>query len=459
MVYSSLLYIYGFLPTALLLYYISPKKLREIVLLLLSMLFCGMISLYFLFFISVFTLVNFFCTRLIKKMRNNEKLAAIPLTLGITFDLLALFSFRTAYFSWLHNLIRAPESFYPIGISFFALSSIGTMIDVYKGRVKADIRIIKFTLYIIFFPKLLMGPLLRYDSFSRIINKRRSSLSGIGVGMTIFVKGFAKKVIAADNLYMLYRTVHSENVGDISAATAWLGIIAYVFCLYFNLSGIADMGTGAAYCFGIKMPQSFNYPLLSARIKYFASRWQSQVVQWFRRYITKPLYNICHKKWTREIIFVCGWALFMFWYTFDINGLICGIILGIFIIIEARLRESQKMDFTGIFYTFLVVILCAVFLLGNSPSYSVRYLFAMIGANGDFVDSQCFYLLKSYIVLILLAMYASTDLFRNLMVRTGKSKIKVGLTLVSPLMVIILLIICTALISYSGSSETLLMKL
>ena len=83
-------------------------------------------------------------------MRNNEKRAAIPLTLGITFDLLALFSFRTAYFTWLHNLIRAPESFYPIGISFFALSSIGTMIDVYKGRIKADIRIIKFTLYIIF---------------------------------------------------------------------------------------------------------------------------------------------------------------------------------------------------------------------------------------------------------------------------------------------------------------------
>ena len=258
---------------------------------------------------------------------------------------------------------------------------------------------------------------------------------------------------------MLFRAVQSEKVGEISAATAWLGIIAYVFCLYFNLSGIADMGMGTAYCFGIRMPQSFNYPLLSTRIKNFASRWQSQVVQWFRRYITKPLYNICHKKWTREIIFVCGWALFMFWYTFNINGIICGIILGIFIIIEARLRESKKLDFTGIFYTFLVVILCAVFLSGNSLVYSVRYLFAMIGANGDLVDSQSFYLLKSYIVLILLAMYASTDLFRNLMTRTGNSRLKVALTLVSPLMVIVLLIICTALISYSGSSEILIMKL
>ena len=459
MVYSSLLYIYGFLPIALLLYYITPKKFREITLLLLSMLFCGMISLYFLFFILAYTFVNFVCASLTKKLRSNEKLAAIPLTLGITFDLLALFLFRTAYFSWLHKLIRAPESFYPIGISFFALSAIGTLIDVYKGRVKADIQIIRFSLYILFFPKLLMGPLLRYDSFSRIIYKRRTSLSGLGVGMTIFVKGFAKKVIAADNLYMLFRAVQSEKVGEISAATAWLGIIAYVFCLYFNLSGIADMGMGTAYCFGIRMPQSFNYPLLSTRIKYFASRWQSQVVQWFRRYITKPLYNICHKKWTREIIFVCGWSLFMFWYTFNINGIICGIILGIFIIIEARLRESKKLDFTGIFYTFLVVILCAVFLSGNSLVYSVRYLFAMIGANGDLVDSQSFYLLKSYIVLILLAMYASTDLFRNLITRTGNSRLKVALTLVSPLMVIVLLIICTALISYSGSSEILIMKL
>lgn len=459
MVYSSLLYIYGFLPAALLLYYITPKKLRELVLLLLSMLFCSMISLYFLIFLAVFICVNYGCVRLINRLRKNENLAAIPMTIGIIFDLLALFAFRTAYFSWLHRIIKAPDSFYPIGISFFTLSAIGTLIDAYKGKVKAEISFIRFALFIIFFPKIIMGPLLRYSTFSKIIDKRRSSLSGIGIGMTIFVKGFAKKVIAADNLYMLFQSVQAENAEDLSAATAWLGIIAYVFCLYFTLSGLADMGTGCAYCFGIRMPQSFNYPLLSPRIKYFAARWQSQVVQWFRRYITKPLYSICRRKIVREIIFVFGWALFGFWYTFELNGMICGSILGVFLIIEARLREKKIMELTGIFYTFLVVVLCAVFLSGDSPAYSGRYLLTMIGAYGNLADSQTFYLLKSYIVLILLAMYASTDLFRNLMVKSGKRKIQAAVTIVSPLIVVALLIICTALISYSGSSGILLMKL
>ena len=459
MVYSSLLYIYGFLPISLMLYYLTPRKWREITILLLSIAFCGMISLYFLIFISVFTIINYCCIKLIEKFRKNEKLASVPLVFGIVFDLLALFAFRTEYFTWLHRLIKAPEGFFPIGISFFVLSATGTLIDVYKKRLSCRCSLMRFSIYIMFFPKLIMGPLLRYGSFSKLLDSRKSSLSGIGVGMTVFVKGLAKKVIIADNLYMLYRSVQSSNFNEISAVTAWLGITAYIFCLYFTLSGVADMGTGIAYCFGIRLPHSFNYPLLSSRIKYFAARWQSQVVQWLRRYITKPLYNSSEKKWLREAVFIFGWSLFGFWYTFDLNGLVFGALMGTFIITEARLREKKIMELTGIFYTFLIVILCSVFLSGSSLSYSVKYFLVMIGGNGTIADTQAFYLTKSYIVLILLAMYASTDLFRNMMTRSGKKKLKIALNIVSPMVVAVLLIICTALISYSGSSEMLLLKL
>lgn len=459
MVYSSLLYIYGFLPISLLLYYLTPKKCREITILLLSMIFCGMISLYFLIFIAVFTIINYFCIKLIDKFQKNEMLSSVPLVFGIIFDLLSLLAFRTEYFTWLHKLIKAPEGFYPVGISFFVLSAIGTLIDVYKKRLSCKCSIMRFSIYIMFFPKLMMGPLLRYGSFSKLLDSRKSSLSGIGVGMTVFIKGLAKKVIIADNLYMLYRSVQSSNFEDISAVTAWLGIIAYIFCLYFTLSGIADMGTGIAYCFGICLPHSFNYPLLSSRIKYFGARWQSQVVQWLRRYITKPLYNSCEKKWLKEVISILGWSIFGFWYKFDLNGLVFGALIGAFIIIEARLREKKIMEFTGIFYTFLIVILCSVFLSGSSISYSIKYLLIMIGGNATIADSQAFYLTKSYIVLILLAMYASTDLFRNMMTRSGKKKLKIALNIVSPIMVTVLLIICTALLSYSGSSEMLLLTL
>lgn len=459
MVYSSLLFIYGFLPVSLLIFYFTPKRLREAALLVLSAVFCGMISLYFLIFISAFTLVNYAFSHIIGRLRKNDKLAAVPLVAGIVLDLTALLAFRTDYFSWLHSIMRAPEGFYPLGIAFFNLSAVGTLIDVYKGRIKADKNIVRFGLYIMFFPKLLMGPLLRYGTFTKILDNRRETLANMGVGMTLFVKGLAKKVIAADDLYMLYTAVRTTDVREMSALTAWLGIVAYVLCLYFTLSGFADMGMGIAYCFGYRFPQSFNYPLLSTKIKYFAARWQSQVIQWLRRYITKPIYSVCRYRLLREFVFIGGWTLFGMWYRFDINGALWGFLIGLAVVIESRLLKGIANNITGIICTFLTVIVFSVFLAGKDPAYSCRYLVAMISGNGAIADTQAFYLLKSYVVLLLVTMYAATDLLRNVMTRSEKSRIKSFLTAVTPLVVLAGLIVCTALLSYSGSSDMLIIKL
>ena len=459
MVYSSLLFIYGFLPVSILCFYITPKKFRELTLLFLSMVFCGMISFYFLIFILTFTAVNYGFAHLISRMRKNEKLAAIPLACGIIIDLAALIVFRTEYFSWLHSMLKVPKGFFPVGISFFSLAAVGTLIDVYKCRITADKNIVRFSLYFMFFPRLIMGPLLRYGVFRRILDDRRETPENIGIGMTLFVKGLAKKVIVADDLFMLYTAVQSQNVKELSAVTAWLGITGFVLCLYFNLSGFADMGTGIAYCFGYRLPQSFNYPLISTKIKYFAARWQSQVVQWLRRYVTKPLYGVCRHRWIKELVFVFGWTLFGIWYTFSICGAIWGFLIGMAVVIESRISKRKIMNITGIIYTAFIIIICSVFLAGSSPSYSGRYLLAMLGGNGVIADSQAFYLLKSYIVLLLAAIYAASDLFRNLMTRSGKKKVKSVITAASTIVVLAALIICTALLSYSGSSEMLILRL
>lgn len=459
MVYSSLLFIYGFLPVSVLLFYITPKKLRELTLLFLSIVFCGMISLYFLIFMLAFTALNYGFSHLISRLRKNEKAAAVPLTVGIIIDLAALIVFRTEYFDWLYRLIKAPEGFFPVGISFFSLAAVGTLIDIYKGRIKAEKNIVRFSLYFMFFPRLIMGPLLRYGVFRRILDNRGETPANIGIGMTLFVKGLAKKVIVADDLYMLYTAVQSQNVKELSAVTAWLGITGFVLCLYFNLSGFADMGTGIAYCFGYRMPQSFNYPLVSTKIKYFAARWQSQVIQWLRRYVTKPLYGVCGQRWIKELIFIFGWTLFGIWYTFSVNGALWGLLIGTAVVIERRIAKRKIMNITGIIYTAFVIIICSVFLAGSNPSYSGRYLLVMLSGNGVIADSQAFYLLKSYIVMLLAAIYAASDLFRNLMTRSGKKKVKAVINAVSTLVVLAALIICTALLSYSGSSEMLIMKL
>jgi alginate O-acetyltransferase complex protein AlgI len=459
MVYSSLLFIYGFLPISLLLFYVTPKKMRELMLLILSMVFCGMMSLYFLIFMILYTAVNFGFAHIIGKVRKNEKLVALPLACGIILDLMAILVFRTRYFNWLQGIMKVPEGFFPVGISFFTLAAIGTLIDIYKGRVAADRNFIRFALYIMFFPRLIMGPLLRYSVFTKILDRRNESLSEIGKGMNIFIKGLAKKVIAADSLLMLYNAAHYVEVREMSALTAWLGVTAYLLCFYYTLSGFADMGNGIAYCFGLKFPQSFNYPILSTRIKHFAARWQSQVIQWLRRYVTKPVYNVCKKRWMKEMVFVCGWTLFGFWYTVALNGVLWGLLIGLAVIIEGRMLKKDPLDITGIIYTFIVVIVCTVFLSGDGIGYSVKYLIAMTGFNGSFADSQSFYLLKSYIVLLLITMYGATDLFRNMMMRTKRKKVKMIVNIVTPAVVIITLAVCTALMSYSGSSDMILLKL
>lgn len=458
MLYSSLLFIYGFLPLSLLLYYAVPRKVQIPLLLAVSTVFCGFIGLRYLLFMAAYTVINYAAARLISRYRGKNEMASAVFAIGVSFDIISVFIFRTALFAPLRGAFGFPEEFFPIGISFMTLSAIGTLMDIYGGKAEADRNFIRFALYFLFFPRLIMGPVLRYRSFAKMLDSRKPELAEIGVGLTIFVKGLAKKVLAADTLFMLYQAVRSRDVQDMSLLTAWLGISAYMLCLYFTLSGMADMGTGAGYCFGIKMPQSFNYPMFSTKIRYFAARWQIQTVQWMRRYITKPLYAHFTARIMRRLIFIGVWSVFGFWYTFSLNGLLWGMLIGAAITIESSISRGKLIDTTGVIYTAVVVMISGVFLAGGDVVYSLRYLLAMIGRE-SIADRFAFYLVKSYIVVLLISIYASTDLFRNMMIRSGRSRIRSAFAVISPLVVLLLFIACTAMIMYGGSSVIMLMKL
>ncbi|MBQ8348730.1 MAG: hypothetical protein IJY19_03670 [Ruminococcus sp.] len=459
MVYSSLLFIYGFFPLSIMIYYIFRRKFPNGVLLILSMIFCGIISVYFLMFMILYTAVNFAACNFIEKKRSSKSVSGIIFYSAVIFDIAAIFTFRTDFFSGFKELIYVPDGFFPIGISFFTLSAVGTLIDVYFGRLKAEKNIVKFGLYIMFFPRLLMGPVLRYSSFIKMLKNRRDGLNEIGIGFTVFVKGLAKKVIAADSLYMLYSAVHGIDIENMTALTAWIGITAYLLCLYFTLSGFSDMGIGIGYCFGFRFPQSFNYPLFSTKIRYFTTRWHIQIIQWFRRYITKPLSSRFNNKIIKKLIFIAVWGLFGFWYTFSINGVVWGAIIGSAVTIENHFSNEKILNITGIIYTFLAVVIASVFLSGSDLSYSLKYLLVMLGGNRAFADSLSFYFIKSYIVILLISVYAATSLFRNLMIRSGRTWIRNAVVIVSPAIVMAFMIICTIMISYSGSSEMILLRL
>ncbi|MBQ6181395.1 MAG: hypothetical protein IJK31_06880 [Ruminococcus sp.] len=458
MVYSSLLFIYGFLPFSLLLYYITPNRQREKMLLLLSMLFCGAMGLCYLGLMLAYTVVNYTACRMIGKNRGKPA-AAVPFAAAMIFDLAAILVFRTKYFIGSYSIIGWPEGIFPIGISFVTLAMLGTLIDVYNGRISEEKSIFRFALYVMFFPKLIMGPVLRYRSFSKALGSRRDGLNEIGIGISIFVKGLSKKVIVADNLYILYKAVRSVDPADMSAMTAWLGIAAFLLSLYFTMSGFSDMGVGLSHCFGMRLPQCFSYPLFRTKIRYFAARWHMQAMHWFRHYITKPLSSFSRSRIFRRCIYILSWGAFGFWYRFDMNGIVWGIILAAAIIVENCFSKHRLLAVTGVIYTFIITAFAAVFLACDSISDSLRYIFAMLGGNKMFADSLGFYLFRYYVVILLVAMYASTDLFRNMLIRSGKTRFRTVIAASAPLIVLAFAVLCTILLSYSGSSGMIIMKL
>lgn len=459
MTYSSLLFIYGFLPVSLLVYRITPAKLKNMSLFLLSVVFCTLNSLRFLEFMMTYTVINYFAGLFIMKFRNKKALSAVPLALGVVADLLMFFMFRTDLLNVFRDRLHIPSEFFPVGISFITLTAVGYLVDIYKKRMRPEFDFIKFALYMMMFPKIIIGPVIRYNTFRKMLNDRRTSLCDTGTGLTLFVKGLVKKVIAGDTMYMLYMAVKSVDIWKMSAVNAWLGMTAYLLSLYFTLSGVADMGIGVGYCFGFRFPQSFNYPVFSTKIRDFASNWHVQIIYWFRRYMSKPLCELCKSRVCKKIIFISAWCAVGLWYRFDVNGLVWGGLIGLTVVLEKYLRHFRLLKVTGIIYTYVITIICTVFLSGDSMKQSFNYLLVMLGGNKIFADSLTLYLLKYYIVLLLLCMYFSTSLFRNMLMRSGKTRLKTVMSVLTPVITLVLFILCTILISYSGSSEITLLKL
>lgn len=455
MTYSSLLFIYGFLPVSLLVYRVIPQKFKQLSLLLLSGVFYALNSLWFLGFMITYVLVNYLCGLFIYKYSKKKLLSGIFLFIGISVDLLIFFMFKTDWFAYFKNKLGILQDFFPIGISFVMLTSVGYIIDVFKKSMRPEFDFIKFALYIMFFPKLFI--IVRYKTFLRMPDNEKLNLNDIGTGFKIFVKGLIKKVIAGDTMYMLYMAIKSIDIYNLSTISAWLGITAYLLYIYFVLSGVSDMGAGIGYCFGYRLPQSFNYPVFSNRIRDFTSKWHIQIIYWFRRYISKPLGELNKNRIYKKFILILVWGFVGLWYRFDVNGLICGVIFGFSIVLEKYLCKFRLLKITGIIYTYIITVVCMVFMSCDNVSQALNYLFVMIGGNKIIADSVTWYFLKYYIVVLLICMYFSTNLFRNLLIRSDKTFLKNVISLVSPILTVILFIICTILISYTGSSEMLLM--
>ena len=288
MVFSSLAFIFVFLPIVLLFYYISPYKYKNIILLIFSIIFYTLGEPRYIFLIIVSMIINYILSILIYKNRRNIEKKKLILFTIILINITVLVFFK--YYSFLiENIniifninLKIREISLPLGISFYTFQLISYIVDVYRGKVVPQRNIIKFSLYVLMFPQLVAGPIVKYSDIEREIEDRKITINIFGQGVERFILGLAKKVIIANNLGSIWIEVKAININELSLLTAWIGIVAFTLQIYFDFSGYSDMAIGLGKMFGFNFLENFNYPYMSKSITEFWRRWHISLGSWFQ---------------------------------------------------------------------------------------------------------------------------------------------------------------------------------
>ena len=425
MVFSSLTFLFGYLPLTLALYFLTPLRRRNFVLLLASFFFYGWGEPVYVgvMFLSIF--IDYTHGLLVERFRQRDRLARWFVGQSVVFNLLLLGFFK--YWDFLAaNLslllgITVPQLGLPLplGISFFTFQTMSYTIDVYRGKVPAEKNIIDFGAFVVLFPQLIAGPIVRYTDVNRELKSRVITLADVQEGIDIFIRGLGRKVLIANNIGALWTEVSAMNFDAISTPLAWLGILAYTFQIYFDFSGYSQMAIGLGRMLGFRFPQNFNDPYIAKSVTSFWRRWHMTLGSWFREYLYIPLGgNRC--TFPRQVfnLFVV-WAATGLWHGASWNFVLWGLYFFVFLVLEKLflLSHLEKSRLLGhVYLLFLVVISWAIFAITDFAALG-RFLTAMFSfrAGGEWV-----YYLRNYGVTFLLAAVLSTPLLAQLEARWGR---------------------------------------
>lgn len=431
MVFSSLAFIFCFLPLMIFSYYISPRKYKNLVLLIGSLLFYAYGGIRFLGIILVSIIFNYSIGILINEYRDRH-LRKVFLILGILLNIGML-----AYFKYFNFFIDNYNSFFggsftfekvilPIGISFFTFQSLSYIIDVYNGD-KPQENLANMALYIALFPQLIAGPIVRYSDISLQLIKRRESINLFGEGVERFILGLAKKVLLANVLGEVASDIFEGD--SISVFLSWVGITAYALQIYYDFSGYSDMAIGLGRMFGFKFLENFNYPYISRSISEFFRRWHISLGRWFRDYVYIPLGGSRKGiiKTCLNLIFV--WVLTGLWHgaawTFVLWGLYFGIIICIEKAFLLKFLNSLPRFISNIYTIFLVLMGWVIFRSENLSSMEV-YFKSMFHLNeASLINYGDLFYISNYRYEFLLGFLFVTPFIKNLLVKLENSNNKI----------------------------------
>ncbi|WP_317982809.1 MBOAT family O-acyltransferase [Romboutsia faecis] len=362
---------------------------------------------------------------IIDKNRGNikSKIALIS-SIIVNLSLLTFFKYSDFLISIYNNVsnnnIAMLNLALPIGISFYTFQTMSYSIDVYRNEAPVQKNILSLATYITLFPQLVAGPIVRYSDIARDLNHRTHSFDKIYDGVCRFIIGLSKKVILANNLGIIWFNIKNISYNSLSVGTAWLGIICFTLQIYFDFSGYSDMAIGLGKIFGFEFLENFNYPYISKSITEFWRRWHISLGVWFKDYVYIPLGgNRCSKrKWLFNLLVV--WFLTGLWHGASFNFIIWGLYFGFILILEKTFlleKLKQLPTFISHIYTIFLILISFVLFDITELSNVFDYYRSMFNFSNTLFDTTFYYYLVPNILLLLIGIFASTPIFKNILTK------------------------------------------
>lgn len=433
MIFSSVSFLFYFFPIVLILYFLSPRKYRNLILFISSLFFYFVGEKQYTLILLFSCVFNYFYAKRIKDKKS--------LWFGIVVNLSLLIYFKYTNFIvndvlGFNNLVNIVL---PIGISFFTFQAISYLVDVYRGTVSASSSFINFGTYLTFFPQLIAGPIVRYETVNKELIDRKESIDDASRGITRFCVGLFKKVVIADTLGSIVKLLSAIKVR--SSLSYFLEMISATMQLYYDFSAYSDMAIGMALIFGFHFLENFNYPLIATSVKDFWRRWHISLSSFLKDYIYIPLGGSrCSNSRYIFNLFVV-WFLTGFWHGADYNFILWGLYFGLVLIIEKFVFKGffDRHKIIGFVYTALIVNISFV-IFNHSNLLDIKNFIVGLFNFKYLVDKETLFYLKNYVVFFAVCIIGITPLCKNIYSRL-KNK-----DLVNIILIIILLVVSTAYI-------------
>ena len=451
MLFSSIPFLYYFLPVVLILYFIAPKKLKNSVLLLTSLVFYGWGEPKYVVLMIASILIGYVSGLLIEAF-SQKKISKLFLWLSVGINIGFLAYFKYADF-FIENFNAATglsipllRIALPIGISFYTFQILSYTVDVYRKDVPAQKNIINLAAYVAMFPQLIAGPIVRYSHIAKELENRNINVENFAKGMRRFILGLGKKILIANTLGELCDIFKQSD--DKSVLFYWLYAVAFMLHVYFDFSGYSDMAIGLGKIFGFNFWENFNYPFISKSATEFWRRWHMSLGAWFRDYVYIPMggNSVSKPKWFFNIFVV--WFLTGFWHGADWTFIVWGLYFAIFLILEKLLylKYLEKSKISSRVYLLVVVGISFVIFNATDMKEAVSYIGGMFGVGGvPLVSTEFFYYLKSFGVTLCIGLIGCTPIVKKA-VEKIKEKALGGkiIAVIEPVALIALLIVMTA---------------